>query len=610
MAKKKTTTSRSTPAPSSARYAPKGATAASKDVPSAYKRSGGFFSSHSIRETIESVAVAFILAFVFRTFEAEAFVIPTGSMAPTLMGQHKDIACPICGYRYAAGASSEDEQLAEQRGRPGSVQTIVEATCPLCRFPANVDPATQDGRNFPTYGGDRILVSKFNHDFKEPNRWDVIVFKYPGQAQMNYIKRLVGLPLETLRLWHGDLYIQPDGATESKIERRPPDKLRAMAQIVYDNDFVVDKMTDQGWPLRWQPLSADAAPRKPGWTTSDRGRSYAIEDKAGNGNAGETAWLRYQHFVPSLDDWRALEGGRVDAKQASPRLITDFYAYDSSLSHNQQVSLSQLLGLHWVGDLMLECELELTAPDGMAQLDLVKGGLHFGCAIDCQTGETKLSIDGRSDYRPTAKTNLHSPGSYHLTFANIDEQLTLWIDGEVVEFDAPTTYAALDNDRPSWTEQDPLDLAPAGIGARGASLKASHIRLWRDIYYIATSAAPPMGPPITDYPGTGTLVTKDYEALVRFWSTPAEWAPEGRVSPFDERRDAVFRLEANQFFMLGDNSPASMDARLWENERFVDRDLLVGKALLVFWPHSFNRIPGTSIPFPFFPNFARMGFIR
>jgi signal peptidase I len=62
--------------------------------------------------------------------------------------------------------------------------------------------------------------------------------------------------------------------------------------------------------------------------------------------------------------------------------------------------------------------------------------------------------------------------------------------------------------------------------------------------------------------------------------------------------------------MLGDNSPASQDARLWDNERFVHRDLLVGKALMVFWPHSFHRIPGTSIPFPFFPNFARMGFIR
>ena len=32
---------------------------------------------------------------------AEAFVIPTGSMAPTLMGRHKEVVCPSCGYTYA-----------------------------------------------------------------------------------------------------------------------------------------------------------------------------------------------------------------------------------------------------------------------------------------------------------------------------------------------------------------------------------------------------------------------------------------------------------------------------------------------------------------------------
>ena len=67
--------------------------------------------------------------------------------------------------------------------------------------------------------------------------------------------------------------------------------------------------------------------------------------------------------------------------------------------------------------------------------------------------------------------------------------------------------------------------------------------------------------------------------------------------------------------MLGDNSPRSADSRLWHRpdgapEHYVKRDLLVGKAVFVYWPHSWNRIPGTNIPFPFFPNFARMKFVR
>ena len=62
----------------------------------------------SKRETIESVAMAIILAFIFRAFIVEAFVIPTGSMASTLQGRHMDLDCPQCGYRYQAGASSEN----------------------------------------------------------------------------------------------------------------------------------------------------------------------------------------------------------------------------------------------------------------------------------------------------------------------------------------------------------------------------------------------------------------------------------------------------------------------------------------------------------------------
>ena len=62
------------------------------------------------RETIESIAIAFVLAFLFRTFEAEAFVIPTGSMAPTLLGQHKDVTCVRCQFPFRVSASEGDDE--------------------------------------------------------------------------------------------------------------------------------------------------------------------------------------------------------------------------------------------------------------------------------------------------------------------------------------------------------------------------------------------------------------------------------------------------------------------------------------------------------------------
>ena len=61
------------------------------------------------RDTVEAIVVAFILALVVRGFEAQAFVIPTGSMAPTLMGRHKEVTCPECGFVYSVNASQEVE---------------------------------------------------------------------------------------------------------------------------------------------------------------------------------------------------------------------------------------------------------------------------------------------------------------------------------------------------------------------------------------------------------------------------------------------------------------------------------------------------------------------
>jgi signal peptidase I len=225
------------------------------------------------RETVESVVIAFVLAFMFRAFEAEAFVIPTGSMAPTLMGVHKDLECVKCGCPYRVSASQEQDELAEvfrarmsdgnraaeDRHRAAAEladRDVVGATCPNCRFRMDVDPQSVEGKKFPTYKGDRILVAKFPYDFSEPERFDVIVFKYPQGANENYIKRCVGLPNETIEIHGGNLYLLDSEGAQRTIVRKPPDKVRAIMQTVYDNDYVLADLAEAGLPLRWQPMSA------------------------------------------------------------------------------------------------------------------------------------------------------------------------------------------------------------------------------------------------------------------------------------------------------------------------------------------------------------------
>src|SRR3954464_9028350 len=55
------------------------------------------------RQTADFLIVLTLSILLFRTFAAEAYIVPTGSMAPTLLGDHEEIACPNCGIRFAQG---------------------------------------------------------------------------------------------------------------------------------------------------------------------------------------------------------------------------------------------------------------------------------------------------------------------------------------------------------------------------------------------------------------------------------------------------------------------------------------------------------------------------
>jgi signal peptidase I len=555
--------------------------------------------SRGMRETIESIAIALALAFLFKTFEAEAFVIPTGSMAPTLMGRHKDVNCPKCGYRYSANGSDEADRNGVELRDP-SLQ-VIACTCPICRFPMSVDPQDPDnsGRNaHPSYTGDRIWVSKVPYHFAEPRRFDVVVFRFPEEAETYYIKRLIGLPNETVKLFHGDVYIKGPQDADFSIVRKPTEKLLAMAQVVHDNDYVSAELLEHGWPARWQEWGLSGPSQ---WKMSPDTRSYSTDGT----HAGD-AWIRYEHTVPSELNWKAQRW--PPAYDPAPELITDFYAFNTDMLRRQYDALPEALGLHWVGDLILDCQVDVQSAQGSLLFDLVKGGLHFGCTIDVATGRAQLSIEGQKDFHPAAETAIRDPGQHSVMFANVDRELRLWIDGELVAFDKPTTYDDLGNDRPRSDDTDPGDLAPLGIGSRGAKLTVNHLRVLRDIYYIADSAG---GPPISDYGTSASVPILNRRQLANFLSSPRHWESGRGGSEFDARHSEVFPLADDQFFVLGDNSPHSLDARLWTSQHYVERDLLVGKALFVYWPHPLRLfIPFTDASISIIPNFPGMGLIR
>ncbi len=60
----------------------------------------------------------------------------------------------------------------------------------------------------PTFsGGDYLLIDEISYRFREPSRGEVIVFKYPGNESLYYIKRIIGLPGEKIEIKNGKIVV-------------------------------------------------------------------------------------------------------------------------------------------------------------------------------------------------------------------------------------------------------------------------------------------------------------------------------------------------------------------------------------------------------------------
>jgi signal peptidase I len=618
--------------------------------------------AESIRETVDSIVIAFVLAFLFRTFEAEAFVIPTGSMALTLMGDHKDLVCAKCQYPYKAGAS--DESPNNNAGDLGLFQrnpndwnrrhAVISAECPNCRYRMSFDEERTKTPPPPSFKGDRILVTKYSYDFTDPQRYDVVVFKNPSQAKINYIKRVVGLPNEEVLLYRGDVYVRPIRSEDPfRIARKSPEKALAMAQVVYDQDYVYKPMHERGWPQRWvSEMTGNAAL----WKQSDDWKSFSIAPAA-----DDESWLRYQHYVPMSSEWAVLDQQSLDPQQrarVTPQLVTDFCEYNTEYTRvGRHDPYSSFLGMHWVGDIGVECTVEFLdrkSDDAEAVLEIVEGGRAYQCRIRAATGDVALSISGADGYRATAEKAVVGRGPHKLRFANVDDRLLLWVNGKPVKFAGNTNFQSVeklivkDGDKQIELsfdgESDVAPLvnlipqrqdvnSPIGIAAKGVGLNVSHLRIVRDDYYIAVASGLNKWRSgddqiVHDYPTDVFLQYAqerskknlrasgdDREALLHDFMSDVDLMPER----FLESSFVGFEMEADQFFMLGDNSPRSLDGRLWSSEEhFVKRELLIGKALFVYWPHGWDTIPFTKIPLPsipilgnqYTPDLTRMRMIR
>ncbi len=67
--------------------------------------------------------------------------------------------------------------------------------------------------------GDRVLVNRAVYHLREPQRGDVIVFKYPKDPDVVFIKRIVGVPGDVLKVVDGRLYVNGHRLEEPYVHR-------------------------------------------------------------------------------------------------------------------------------------------------------------------------------------------------------------------------------------------------------------------------------------------------------------------------------------------------------------------------------------------------------
>jgi signal peptidase I len=566
-----------------------------------------------MRSIIEFFVCLLIAVTIFRTFEAEGYVIESGSMGPGLLGHYKRFECPSCGY--------VSEVLADHAPGPR------RARCANCGASGiAVDDRLRSD-------GDQLLVHRRLFEFRPPQRWEVVVFRNPNKLTEAYVKRVVGLPGEEVHLREGDIFINGTRQAKSLLRQR------GSRVLVFDNDFRPPP-DDPDWESRWLADSGDF-----GW--QPQGGDFVLDTGRGDNAKSSTSvsWVSYRHWIRRggshrtsvhVAEWPTkFEPPRVDAAsrltwndntqtlicygalaaaerdrwlKAAPsgdagdafrQAITKLYRASHIAPINDEVAYNPpdaATRENLVRDLMLAMELSIASGSGQFAVEMNDGVATAHVILDFEKREARLLIgnDATSLRKAALPAHVRPGGSPVLIeVSQMDRQSLLAIDGRVV-FE-PFRY---DGDRGRWTVDkgprsevrgqatatndfqstihDPRsttdDLPPVPrravrFGVRGLSVRVSQLRLFRDVFYTH--------------------------------------------EPHQLACDQSFQLGADEYFVLGDNSSISRDSRGWPASRMLTGRMLLGKPFIVHLPSRRERISlagrQTEVRIP---EFSRIRYIR
>ena len=533
--------------------------------------------ANPFRSIVELVVCLIVLVSIFRVFLAGGYLIETGSMAPCLVGKHRPVQCPNCKFRFAVDGTGS--------GRHG--------ICPNC------DERGIDLDLFPLYEGDHLLVFRGLYEYRAPRRWEVIVFQNPGKPRQAYVKRLIGLPGESVQIRRGDIYVSGEIQTKDYATQC------GLRIPVFDNDFR-PSAGDAEWRSRWR-INGDQS----SWSDSGgRFRFSARSQKKKKSKSDHSdsidddcEWVSYRHWIraggfhktsvplteepENLDSLpRGFNRLRYDAENqtlicqgALPRDVRDQLSASFEDAESQE-AIAQLYELSHIApivdeygynpepdadkrpevrDLMISMKAEFQAGPGKFVVAMANGDREFQCIFDREARQIRLHETGIAKAIRTADWSpSRSSKPIQIELSIMDRQVLVAVDGKLPfkpwHFSAPP-------------RRGPTPWVPVSFGACGGGVEVSELRLFRDVYY-------------TD-----------------------DMGPRGVAEPVS--------LRTNEYFVLGDNSPVSKDSRSWTNNTVLTGELLLGKPLFVHLPSANKKVRFAGKEFEIrIPEFSRMRYIH
>jgi signal peptidase I len=325
---------------------------------------------------------------------------------------------------------------------------FASVACPNCEHRFSLAEARD-------LSGDRLLVDKNVYNLRPPRRWEMVVFRCPDPDPKEfgkpYVKRLIGLPGETITIIDGDIYVN------GLICRKGLAEIRETMVPLFDMNYAPKP---NGWADRWI-ITSSADPRLPAGEPPPAAEGPALQ--------GTTLILDAADAPQSMVGVTYRNWNLDDRKEEPIRVWS---AYDGA----PRRSFGPLPAAH---DFVLTCELEVT--------DTTTAEARFACrlldgadAVSAElavgprgTGQAQLVREHHGELGAAGGVGL-VPGQRHqLEFAFVDRQVFLALDGKLV---VPAAELAPAPGRGEVRR-------PLQLGARGCRVVVRDLQLHRDIHY-------------------------------------------------------------------------------------------------------------------------------